>query len=121
MAIRFEYQPPKVNAALLLAAAKPGIEHAAAEVILAASQPLVPVDKGDLKASGRVEDSGIGAAIVYDAASPEGYPYGIKQHEDLTLHHPNGGQAKFLEAPMHSEAAVVAGVLAEGVRAALTL
>lgn len=26
-------------------------------------------------------------------------PYAIRQHEDLTLSHPNGGQAKFLEQP----------------------
>jgi hypothetical protein len=26
-------------------------------------------------------------------------PYAIKQHEDTTLNHPNGGQAKFLEQP----------------------
>jgi hypothetical protein len=42
-------------------------------------------------------------------------------YEDLTAHHPNGGSAKFLEGPMHSEVAAVAVVLAEGVRAALTL
>lgn len=27
-------------------------------------------------------------------------PYAVKQHEDLTLNHPNGGEAKFLERPV---------------------
>lgn len=29
-------------------------------------------------------------------------PYALKQHEDLSLNHPNGGEAKFLEKPARS-------------------
>ena len=28
-----------------------------------------------------------------------GLPYALRQHEDLTLNHPKGGEAKFLERP----------------------
>jgi hypothetical protein len=107
---------PEDHAAALLTVAVPAATHAAAEHLLAASQPLVPVDKGDLKASGRVEQEGTGARVIYDAVSPEGYPYGIRQHEDMTLHHPHGGQAKFLEQPFHTEARAIAVLIASTLR-----
>ncbi len=119
MGLTVRYEPPKRDARLLLAAAKPAATHAGAEVLLAASQPLVPVDTGELLASGRVVDDGESAKVVYDAVAPDGYPYGIRQHEDLTLNHPNGGQAKFLEAPMHSHGAEVLAAEAAILRAAL--
>jgi hypothetical protein len=119
MAIRVTYTPPKINAAERLAVAAPLAAMAGAEVLLAASLPLVPVASEDLKKSGRVEAHGHGAAVIYDAVSPDGYPYGIRQHEDLELHHPNGGQAKFLEQPMHSEHVAILAAEAAVIRAAL--
>lgn len=121
MGVQFSYTPPAVNAAIALTAAKPGIEHAAAELILTASEPLVPVDTGKLVGTGRVEQGADGASIIYDAVADDGYAYGVRQHEDLSLNHPNGGQAKFLEAPMHSEAPAVAALMAEAVRRVLSL
>lgn len=119
MAVQWSYTPPAVNAALVMAAVKEVAEDAGAQHLLAASQPLVPVDSGDLKASGHVERDGLGAAVVYDVVATDGYPYGIRQHEDMALNHPNGGQAKFLEAPMHSEAEAIAAILAAEARKAL--
>lgn len=62
------------------------------------SQALVPVDTGELKASGVVSElvesnDGYAIAISYQA------PYAGKVHEDLDANHPHGGQAKFLETP----------------------
>lgn len=64
-----------------------------AEVILGESQKLVPVDTGTLKESGTVNaDKKINmVTISYNT------PYARKQHEDNTLVHPKGGQAKYLE------------------------
>ena len=31
-------------------------------------------------------------------------PYALKQHEDATLNHPNGGEAKYLERPFNEKA-----------------
>jgi hypothetical protein len=113
VAVTFTFRPPAVNAIAAVAAAAKLGERAGAEVLLQKSQPLVPVEHGDLKASGRVEQGDDGAAVIYGVASPDGYPYGIRQHEDTSLNHPNGGQAKFLEGPMHTEhAAVGAAALA---------
>lgn len=75
--------------------------RAEAEALLADSQLLVPVETGALKASGRVEDvrlAGDSSDFVV-AYGGEGIDYAIRQHEDLTLHHPQGGSAKFLERP----------------------
>jgi len=119
VSIQFRYTPPKVDARLRLAEAGAEAVDAAAHHILDASQPLVPVEHGDLKASGHVETvAPLHARIVYDAVSPEGYPYGIRQHEDMSLNHPNGGQAKFLEQPMHTDAQEVASLMAAALRKA---
>lgn len=85
-----------------------------AKEILAASQPLVPVDPedgGDLKASGRTTKptrtraGRISAGVVYGGAPlrktlgrRKANVYAVVQHEDTTLKHTTG-QAKFLEIP----------------------
>lgn len=118
--ITFRYSPPKRDARLVLAAAGVGAVRGAAELVLAASQPLVPVEHGDLKASGRVEQEGLHARIIYDATSKsDGYAYSIRQHERTDFHHPNGGQAHFLIVPMHQEAHAAAALMAAALRAAL--
>lgn len=119
MALSFSYQPPTVDAAVVVHAALTAAETAAAQHILAKSQELVPVDTGALKASGHVEHDGTSAAIVYDAVAPDDYAYGIRQHEDLSLNHPHGGQAKYLEQPMHTELEAVAAIVAAEIRKAL--
>lgn len=122
MALVFRYKPPTVNAAVALAAAVPAATHAIAEAILADSQPLVPVESGALKASGKVTQEGSKATVSYDVVSDEdGYPYGIRQHEDLALHHPNGGQAHFLSQPMSSDPAGRVLIAATILREALEL
>jgi hypothetical protein len=121
MAVVWRYTPPKVNAAALLAAVAPEATKAAADHLLQASQPLVPVETGELRDSGEVRQEGSKAIVSYDAVAEDGFPYGIRQHEDLSLHHPNGGQAKFLEQPMHTEADAMRGIVAAKVAEALHL
>jgi hypothetical protein len=78
-----------------------------AEAVMARSkQEFVPVDTGTLRASGYVEppaltDGGILVTLGYGGAAAA---YALKQHEDLALHHPNGGQAKYLETPLNEAA-----------------
>lgn len=121
MAISWTYTPPKVNAAVVLNAAGAVAVEAGAQMILDASQPLVPVDTGALKASGKVSADGLEAAVSYSGIAPDGFDYGIKQHEDGSLHHPNGGQWKYLEQPMHTEAPAVATEMAAIIRKAMKL
>jgi hypothetical protein len=66
-----------------------------AEILLRASQKLVPVKTGYLKSTGRVEQGkGVGmaasAAVIYDA------PYAIYVHENMEARHASPTQAKFL-------------------------
>lgn len=90
-------------------AVKDGLEH-----LLEASLKLVPRESGALARSGRVdEDSG---TVSYGS---NGVPYAIVQHERLDYHHFHGGQAKYLEQPMLTEAGVIQRIIAEHYRAAL--
>jgi threonine synthase len=70
-----------------------------ANVILGESQKLVPVETGTLKNSGTVslDKKNKIATISYNT------PYARKQHEDNTLKHPRGGQAKYLERPFNEK------------------
>lgn len=68
------------------------------ERIMKHSRPLVPIEEGDLLASGFIDQpverfSGVGVEIGYSAE------YALKQHEDLRLKHDPGRQGKYLEQP----------------------
>ena len=68
--------------------------------ILAASQPLVPVDTGALKRSGRVEDAPKGAAVlVYGGGKID---YAGYVHYRLNVNHPVG-QAQYVGQPLRTE------------------
>lgn len=71
-----------------------------AQNILGESQKLVPVDTGTLQKSGTIKlnSETLTAQISYNT------PYALKQHEDATLNHPNGGEAKYLERPFNEKA-----------------
>ena len=88
----------------------------AAHHLLDLSQPLVPVDTGRLKSSGKViQDGNNTVYVTYEAFNPEnGYDYAPIVHENLGFNHPIhyhgkgeghavvyncGGQAKYLEEP----------------------
>lgn len=68
---------------------------------------LVPVDEGILRASQDVKPKGMftnrpNVTISYGGPSA---PYALVQHEDTSLKHPGGGQAKYLEEPFLKETA----------------
>lgn len=65
--------------------------------ILGESQKLVPVDTSTLKRSGHVSTERNITTISYNT------PYALKQHEDASLNHPKGGEAKYLEKPFNEK------------------
>lgn len=79
--------------------------YAAGSVIIKESKRRTPVLDGTLRGSGYVtEPQNIGRGVLVEighggAASA----YAVRQHEDLTLNHPGGGEAKFLENAMVSK------------------
>ena len=82
---------PMVSAALF----------AEAEEIMGEAKLLTPVETGALRSSGHVqlpERNGTSISVEFGFGGPA-IPYALRQHEDMTLHHPVG-QAKFLEIPL---------------------
>ena len=73
-----------------------------AEEMMTESKRLVPVDTGTLKGSGYVEPVDMADLSVRLGFGGPAEPYALVQHEDLSLRHPGGGQAKFLEIPVNA-------------------
>lgn len=119
MPIAWTYRPPVVNAVVVLAAVKAEAEAAGAHVILSKSNENAPRDTGQMIDTAKVVSDAGGAVIVYPATSPEGYPYPVRQHEDMQLNHRHGGGPKFLEDAMHSEQEAAAAVMLGIIRRAL--
>lgn len=73
-----------------------------AEDLAGHAQRLAPIEEGTLRASADVEiveeAHGVRAVVSFPL------PYAQVQHEDLTLEHPHGGQAKYLEQPLKAMA-----------------
>lgn len=84
----------------------------AAEHVLGESNERVPLEEGTLRRSGTtsVDEKGLRAAISYDT------PYATVQHEDMTLRHDNGREAKFLENAINAEKDTVREVIARTIR-----
>lgn len=70
-------------------------------VMTTSKRDFVPVDTGNLRATGHVEKvrrvgKTLVVRLVYGGSSA---PYALKQHEDMTLSHTVGGP-KYLERPL---------------------
>lgn len=123
--ISVHYTPPGIDALALVRAAAEEAAESAGQLILDASQELVPVDTGALKASGRlVHEDGAQVAIVYgqeDGAGRDGQDtaaYAVPQHERLDFQHATG-QAKYLETALHGSSERVADTVVTVVRRVL--
>lgn len=109
-----DFAPGAMRAKLALAA-KQGVTGSdkglelGAHHLLQTSRKLVPHEEGTLENSGKVstDPARHQAAVSYDTE------YAVRQHEEMDYAHDDGRQAKYLEQPMHTEAAVIAK-LAQG-------
>lgn len=112
MPVVFTYQPPKIDGAALVHGLVKAAELAGAEVLLKAAEPLVPVDKGVLVASGKVEHGPDGATVSFSATNPaDGYNYAAIQHEREDFRH-DQGQAHYLADPMRTATAAIVAAMA---------
>jgi hypothetical protein len=111
--VRATWHGPRVTAAIR-AAAVDGLGQAA-DHLLHTAQGLAPVLTSELERTGTasVDPAGLQAAASFDG------DHAVIQHEALDFEHPHGGQAKYLEQPMHTERDVMLGLIAEPVRRAL--
>ncbi len=112
-----------------------------AEAILTEAIDEAPFESGTLRRSGTVTVGGLpdGARVFWAAEAGNGMkdafsdpvgeeksvyisfntPYARRQHEDLTLNHPRGGKAKYLEDPFKRNAKKVERLVVQRVKAAL--
>lgn len=88
--------------------------YAAGEHVLGVSNRQAPIEEGDLIRSGGVSQDDAGqTAISYDT------PYAVRQHEDMSLKHDAGRNAKFLEKALASEAPKITELIAAALRGAI--
>ena len=93
----------------------------AADYLLNISRPLVPVDTGRLKESGKtVKEKEMERLVTYEAHNPlNDYEYAPIQHENLDFKHAPGTQAKYLEQPFSENIDqminIIGGEVAKGV------
>lgn len=97
-----------------------------AEEILAESLEEVPKDTGTLAESAYIEQQSDGSYSVgygRGGMNPKTHApakeYMVKIHEDLSLSHPHGGKAKFLEDPVNRHAAVLEKKAAKAMKDAM--
>lgn len=85
------------------------------EHVLNESNDRVPLDEATLQRSGtvNVDEKTLEANITYDT------PYAKRQHEDLTLVHPNGRRAKFLESAWRESQHLAPQIIGNQIRRAL--
>lgn len=95
----------------------------AAKALLAESQARVPVDTGDLRRSGATHDATpaeLVSKVTYNAASEDGFPYGIAVHEgldmEMKLDHNPGAQSKYLERPAIEMQDKLMGIVAQDIK-----
>lgn len=88
----------------------------AGEHILGESRKLVPHEEGTLERSGAVvvHPDELAVTVSYDT------PYAVRQHEDLSLKHDDGRQAKYLEDPLNTESVTALDIIGAQVRRALS-
>ncbi len=91
-------------------AAISGLENGG-EYVLQLARDRVPLEEGTLERSGRSSSDGrTTVAVSFDT------PYAVRQHEDMSLRHDNGRQAKYLETAAAEARPRVAKMVAAAVR-----
>lgn len=96
------------------AAAKRGL-YMAGEHILGVSNRQVPHEEGDFERSGAVTATGdLQVAVSYDDTAFPGQAEWL--HEDLTIRHDAGRNAKFLENAFHSESDTALAIVATALK-----
>lgn len=82
----------------------------AGEHILGVSGERVPHETGELARSGATSQDDDTVAVSYDT------DYAVVQHEDMSLNHDAGRQAKYLESAFASEAATALRIVATNIQ-----
>lgn len=116
MTVRAEWFGDRISQQVRKAAADGLL--AGANVVKPKSQAVAPLKTAELRGSAYtdVDPSTLIAIVGYDV--PRDIK-AIKQHEDLSYHHPAGEQSKFLEGPLKASAGEVNSKVANALRRVL--
>lgn len=117
MSMQVKWYGDKVKGLTREAAAE-GLLRAAEEVRRLAVN-MCPKEEGTLRSdsAASVDESSLRAAVSFGLGPAAAYA--VRQHEDMTYHHTEG-QAKYLEAPLNSEAPRILKAIADKIRGKLT-
>ncbi|OZC55059.1 hypothetical protein CH289_07645 [Rhodococcus sp. RS1C4] len=89
----------------------------ATEALRGEAVDLTPIKDGVLRASSKASvnevDDGVVGAVSFNTE------YAVKQHEDVGLNHPNGGEAKYLENAATAFSETFQTVMAHQIKKAL--
>lgn len=91
-----------------------------AQQVLNVSNSQVPHEEGDLERDGAwsvADGDELRAAVAYGRRD-DTKDYAVVQHEDMSLNHDPGRNAKYLENAINSERPIVAQLIAQAARAA---
>ncbi|GMA31601.1 hypothetical protein [Litorihabitans aurantiacus] len=113
MTAKITWNGPEAKAAARRATGR-GLANAA-EVVLAASREVVPIEEATLSRSGAssVDEAEMVAAVSYDT------PYAVIQHERTDFRHDAGRTAKYLEAPLLATRAQQQAAIAQALQGGL--
>lgn len=78
--------------------------------LLAETNKVVPLDRGDLRRSGGIDVDGVSGNIYYDTA------YAVKMHENPQFSFKNGRKGKYLESTVNSSIDKIRDYLASELR-----
>lgn len=114
---QLDWNGPEITAAITRGVLN-ALEDTGEELLRRANE-TVPFDDGILAASGEVEVKPATLTVTVSYSTP----YAVKQHEDLTLRHPNPlspsssprGRARWLELTAKEDAAELSAYLARNV------
>lgn len=92
----------------------------AGQHVLGVSNAQAPIETGAMIRTGAVsqDDDGL-TAISYNDAEYDGQA--VQQHEDMSLNHDDGRNAKFLENSLNSESSTVLQIIQTGMQRGMGL
>lgn len=94
-------------------AAQEGLRQVAKE-LMEESNRRAPIDTGALRKAAFVKVDDLTVTAGYKR--PKGYPYIVRQHENMDYQHPGGGGPKFLESAAQDASAELGEIVASHIR-----
>jgi hypothetical protein len=99
-----------------------GAINDAAQDLKAKAVERTPIKTGDLRGTAFADEAtpdNLDAAVGFGYAGTRQFKYALRQHEELTWKHPQGGEAKYLENPFKENVDKYTAHISEAVKKAV--